>query len=70
MKPRHPKRVANARCCWVCGKPGACFGFSSALRALGYAVPLHGPEACAHAHERCIRREQIKLKKEPSNGSV
>jgi hypothetical protein len=64
-KPRHKKDIEVGRCCWVCGKVGG-DGFSSALRMLGYNVPLRGPESVAHAHPRCIRREQLKLRRKKS----
>lgn len=54
---RHPKVNPNVRCCWVCGKEGG-EGFTSALRALGYEVPLQG--VVAHAHAACIRKVQRK----------
>jgi hypothetical protein len=55
MKQRHKKQVEEGRCCWICGKLGG-EGFTSALRALGYDVPLKG--VVAHAHGRCVQREQ------------
>lgn len=54
LKPRHPKKNPNVRCCWVCGNVGGT-GFTSALRWFGYDVPR---DDVAHAHERCMRRLQ------------
>jgi hypothetical protein len=58
-KQRHTKSNPSVRCCWICGKEGG-NGFTSALRWLGYDVPMQG--CVAHAHAKCIAREQEKAK--------
>lgn len=55
---RAPKLDPNSRCCWVCGKPGG-DGFTTMLRLLGYENVVNP----SHAHQRCIRRLQIKQQK-------
>jgi hypothetical protein len=48
-----PKAKPSVRCCWVCGKPNACFGFTTALRLAGYRVKRGD---VAHAHASCVKR--------------
>lgn len=54
MQQRHKPKLAEGRCCWVCGRPGGA-GFTTALRHAGYAVPSG---AMAYAHNRCMQRAQ------------
>ena len=58
MKERHPPSIPVGRTCWICGKPCGCYGFTNALRLLGYNV---GGQV-AHAHRECIAKE---LRKKP-----
>jgi len=53
-RDRAEKQLANARCCWVCGRPGG-DGFSVALRFAGYRV---GPQQNGYAHPDCMQRAQ------------
>lgn len=49
---RAKRRLKSGRCCWVCGRPGG-EGFTSALRQIGYEVPMN---IVAHAHPRCMQQ--------------
>ena len=53
-RDRHPKELATARCCWVCGKLGG-QGFTTALRLAGYRM---APREMGYAHPRCMQRAQ------------
>jgi hypothetical protein len=62
-RTRHRKSNPKIRCCWVCGKPGACYGFTSALRMLGYNTT----GTVAHAHVHCIARlQREEVRKSPA----
>lgn len=52
LKPRHRKMLPEARCCWICGKPGG-MGFTRALRLAGYDVPAG---EIGYAHAPCLMR--------------